>query len=304
LFGKSMAAKPAKGDLGLYSAWNRMGDLKPLEQLHGDAIQDKLRHMYMMTEGHWWSDRVELKSDILQRERLGGIANARGQAWPGNSVSWRFDQPGAAEQVAILLPGATRDHFKVIAYNSADVPLSATMTAWNVTAGRWGMRKIADNGAGETSELDLERSASTRLSFEPHVTTTLEFNLIRAGQPVEERPDLGIGADDVRLKGRQLSVTVHSLGAAAISGGVLRVEDASGNEHPVVRIGHRPQQLPRLSKAAHERGRRVRGSPRRQRLASRAREHHQGSGHRIGAGGAGGAQRAEEMIQSQVALHR
>jgi hypothetical protein len=228
LLGKSMAAKPAKGDLGLYSAWNRTGDLKPLEQLHGDAIQDKLRHMYMMTEGYWWSDRVELKSDILQRERLGGIANARGQAWPGHTVSWRFDRPGAAEQVAILLPGATRDHFRVIAYNSADVPLSATMTGWNVTAGRWGMRQIADDGAGETSELDFERSASTRLSFAPHATTTLEFNLIRAGQPVEERPDLGIGTDDVQVAGRTVRLTVHSLGSVDAPAGIATIEDAAG----------------------------------------------------------------------------
>jgi hypothetical protein len=226
--GKLMAAKPAKSELGLYSTWNRTGDLKPLEQLHADAIQDKLRHMYMMTEGHWWSDRVELKSDILQRERLGGIANARGLAWPGNTVSWRFDKAGAAEQVAILLPGATRDHFKVIAYNSSDEPLSAIMTSWNVTAGRWRASR-ATEGASDAHELDLERSTSTRLSFAPHAATTFEFTLIRAGQPVEQRPDIGIGADDVRVTGRTVRLTVHSLGSVDTPAGTATVEDAGGH---------------------------------------------------------------------------
>jgi hypothetical protein len=50
--------------------------------------------MGMMTDGHWWSDRVEQPSDILQRERLGGIALVRGQYWPGNLVSWRFAEAG------------------------------------------------------------------------------------------------------------------------------------------------------------------------------------------------------------------
>ena len=65
-----------------------------LATLHADAIADKMQHMAMYTEGHWWSDRVEQPSDILQRERLGGIALKRNQTWPGNTVSWRFDTPG------------------------------------------------------------------------------------------------------------------------------------------------------------------------------------------------------------------
>ena len=222
--GKLVAAKPAKGEFGQYSAWNATGDTAPLETLHGAAIQDKLRHMYMYTEGHWWSDRVDQPNEILQRERLGGIALRRNQTYPGNTVSWRFDAPGAAEQVAILLPGATRDHFKVIAYNSSDRPQTATMTTWNVTGGRWRMT----DAAGASSELPLERSASTRVTFPPHATTTLEFALVAAGQPTEQRPDLGIGADDLKLSGRTLRLTVHSLGSFDAPAGLASVEDAAG----------------------------------------------------------------------------
>jgi len=219
------AANPAKGDFGQYAAWNATGDVKPLEALHGDAIQDKLRHMYMYTEGHWWSDRVEQPNEILQRERLGGIALKRNQTYPGNTVSWRFDTPGAAEQVAILLPGATRDHFKVIAYNISDQPQAATMTAWAVTGGRWRMT----DANGVSSELTLERSASTRISFAPHVTTMLDFSLIAPGQPTDQRPDIGIDVDDLKLSGRTLRLTVHSLGSVDAPAGVATVEDAGGH---------------------------------------------------------------------------
>ena len=49
--------------------------------------------------------------------RLGGIALQRDRIYPGNVVSWQFDAPATDESVAILIPEATPDHFKVIAYN-------------------------------------------------------------------------------------------------------------------------------------------------------------------------------------------
>jgi len=226
--GRLMAAKPAKGDFGQYAAWNATGDTRPIEALHGDAIQDKLRHMYMYTEGHWWSDRVEQPSDILQRERLGGIALKRNQTYPGNTVSWRFDKDNAAEQVAILLPGATHDHFKVIGFNTSDQPQAATMTAWNVAPGRWHVTRTAAGAPPQSSDIALERSASTGVSFAPRATTTYEFTLTQPGTPPEQRPDLGIGPDDVHERGQIVRVTVHSLGAIDTGRGVVTLEDGNG----------------------------------------------------------------------------
>ncbi|WP_116090494.1 LamG-like jellyroll fold domain-containing protein [Sphingomonas crusticola] len=226
--GRLVAAKPPKGDFGAYAAWNASGDIKPLEKLHGDAIQDKLRHQYMLTEGHWWSDRVEQPNDLLQRERLGGIALKRNQTYPGNTVSWRFDNDGAAEQVAILLPGATPARFKVVAYNMSDVPQAATMSTWNVTAGRWRMTRSVDGAAAESGDLDLERSGGARVSFPPHATTIYEFSLTQAGTPTEQRPDIGIGTDDLAVSRRTARLTIHSLGGADAPAGVATIEDARG----------------------------------------------------------------------------
>ncbi|MEP7004385.1 MAG: LamG-like jellyroll fold domain-containing protein [Sphingomonas bacterium] len=205
-----------------YAAWSQTGDTKWLEALHADAIADKSEHMYMYTEGHWWSDRVDQPNEVLQRERLGGIALRRNQTWPGNAVSWRFAEAGGAEQVAILVPGATTDHFKVIAWNLDDRAQHADMSAWNVTAGRWKMK-----GPGGERELDLERSASVPVDFAPGATS-LEFTLVKAGVPTDQRADLGIGADDLVVKGRSVTVTVHSLGALDAAGGTVTLEDSAG----------------------------------------------------------------------------
>ena len=224
------AAAAGDGGYALYARWQATGDTAALAKLHADAIADKTSHQYMYTEGHWWSDRVDQPNELLQRERLGGIALRRNQTWPGNTVSWSFARPDAAEQVAILLPGATRDRFRVIAHNLSGQAQAATMTTWNVTAGRWSMQAgtSADDGrtvtpAGAAREVALERSAGVPVSFTPHATTVLDFHLVAAGEPVEQRPDLGIGADDVVVTGARVAVTVHSLGAKPTVDGELRV---------------------------------------------------------------------------------
>jgi hypothetical protein len=96
------------------------------------------------------------------------------------------------------------------------------MSTWNVTAGRW---KV--NGPEGEREVDLERSASIPVDFAPGATT-LEFTLVKPGQPTDQRADLGIGIDDVVVKGRTVTVTVHSLGAVDAPGGTVTLEDGAG----------------------------------------------------------------------------
>ncbi|MGN6268840.1 MAG: LamG-like jellyroll fold domain-containing protein [Sphingomonas sp.] len=224
-WGKTLLGEAATGDdFARYTAWDQTGDLAYLDALHADAIEFKTQHMYMYTEGHWWTDRVAQPSAVLQRERLGGVALWRNQSYPGQTVSWRFADPDAATEVAILLPGATKDAFKVIAYNSSDRPQTATMTTWNVTAGRWRM-----TGPDGSRDLDLDRSASTEVTFAPHQTTEIDFKLVKAGEPTATRPDLGIGSGDVVVTGDTLAVTVHSLGAKPIDGGTVTLAAKDGS---------------------------------------------------------------------------
>lgn len=228
------AGSPTASNLDRYLAWQTTGDKRYLEDLYGEEIRAAAQRMYTQTEGHWWSDRVEVPSEYLQRSRLGGVALKRNWLWPGATVSWRFTEAGAAEQVAILVPGATPSRFKVIAFNTADHPVTASMTGWNVTAGDWRMSSGVDaNGddradAPEARTVPFEKSASLEVTFAPRRTTVLEFELAKAGAPTETRADLGIGAEDLKRVGRSLQVTVHSLGAVDAPAGSVVVEDAAG----------------------------------------------------------------------------
>ena len=49
--------------------------------------------------------------------------------------------------------------------------------------------------------------------------TVLDFALVAPATPVETRPDLGIGRDDVTVAGQRVTVTVHSLGAVPSAAG-------------------------------------------------------------------------------------
>ncbi|MBD9370866.1 LamG-like jellyroll fold domain-containing protein [Xanthomonas sp. XNM01] len=238
-WGKRLVEAADKGSTGFPSvvAWQQTGDKKYLEALYAEGIQAKAQREYMNTDGHWWSDRVEAPSEFLQRTRLGGIALKRNQSWPGHTVSWRFENADAAEQVAILVPGARRDRFKVIGYNLSGKAQRASMTGWNIDAGQWRMTSGIDrdgddtiDGKATTREFTLEKSASVDVVFPAGQTVVMEFELVTPGTPVEQRADLGIGRGDVRVAGESVEVVVHSLGHVGTGSAHAVLEDARGRE--------------------------------------------------------------------------
>jgi hypothetical protein len=215
----------------LYQAWKTSGDTKYLDKVFHDEIVTAEQRMWMMTDAHWWSDRVELFSDTLQRTRLGGMALRRNQLVPGHLVSWRFDTPTAAEDVGILVTGTGETSFMVTAFNLTGKPMHAVMTGWDVSAGQWKMVRAVDGAAEPASEVGLERTSSLDMTFEPGKTTTFAFTLTAAAPPPAKRFDLGIGADDVKpRKGGGIELTVHSLGAQPAPASVAILEDGDGRE--------------------------------------------------------------------------
>ena len=238
-WGKALTASADKGDTGFASvvAWQQSGDKKYLEAMHAEAIQLKAQREYMVTQGHWWSDRVESASEVLQRLRLGGVALERNQSYPGHTVSWRFAREGGAEQVAILMPDARRDRFKVIGYNLDGKAQAATMTGWNVEPGTWRMTWGVDrdgddriDGKASTREFAFEKSAGVDVEFPAGRTVVMEFERVATGEAVEQRPDLGIGRGDVRVAGDAVEVTVHGLGHVGSGAAHAVLEDARGRE--------------------------------------------------------------------------
>lgn len=239
-WGKQLIAEADKGGGSGFAnviAWQQTADKKCLEQMHAEGIQAKAQREYMNTEGHWWSDRVEAPSEFLQRTRLGGIALKRNQSWPGHTVSWRFADDAAAEQVALLVDAPSPERFTVTAYNFSGRKQAVQMTGWNVAAGLWQVRSGIDadgngriDGRPQRREITFEKSMATPLEFVPGKTLLFEFERIQAGTPVSERADLGIGRGDLRIDGDTLHLTVHSLGHVATTTGVAVVRDARGRE--------------------------------------------------------------------------
>ena len=54
------------------AGWDATGNRKLLEEHAGDAIAFKSQHMYMYTEGHWWTDRVDSPTTCCSGSGLAG----------------------------------------------------------------------------------------------------------------------------------------------------------------------------------------------------------------------------------------
>jgi hypothetical protein len=209
-----------KDDYSRHLAWQITGDKRFLEAYYADQIQMSTQRMYLVTEGHWWSDRVRVASAELQRSRLGGVALMRSAIYPGHAISWRFQSPANAESVAMLVPKNTASYLKIIAYNPEIDSVNAIMTAWDMAPGTWqvitGIDEDGDDTADQVidkSSVMLERTRDLKLTFAPGVTTIIELSLKSKAKPMWQRSDLGISTDDIRFAENSVHVTIHNLGS-------------------------------------------------------------------------------------------
>ncbi|HEY4379478.1 MAG TPA: LamG domain-containing protein [Acidobacteriaceae bacterium] len=223
-------------------AWQMTGDTHYLEQVYRAQLEAESDREYINTEGSLWIDRVAdgggFNTGDLQRARLGGIALQRDRIYPGNVISWQFDAPATDESVAILVPEATPDHFKVIAYNLDAAAVKAHMTGWEIDPGKWQITQGTQTDAAtavsgpilnpNTRTTDFERSETLDLTFAPHTTTVLEFKLIDKGTPYWSRPDLGLDPSDVKVDGTHMKVTVHSIGSVDAPASKVVLRDRAG----------------------------------------------------------------------------
>ncbi|WP_263379398.1 LamG domain-containing protein [Granulicella paludicola] len=217
-------------------AWQLTGDTAYLDKVYTAQLHTASDRQFINREGSLWIDRIYFNNGELQRARLGGVALMRNQDFPGNVISWSFeptaDNPTPETSVGILVPIATDDHIKVVAYNLSDTPIKAKMIGAEISPGKWEMKytnsgdDVASSSAPKTVE--FERSSALPITFPPHAYTEVELNLKEKGTPYWERPDLGISSDDVSLEGHTMKVTIHSLGAVDAPDSKLTLRDAAG----------------------------------------------------------------------------
>ena len=256
--GKQIAGGPAPGAAAGQFAWQITGDTRYLEQVYRTQLEAEADREYINTEGSLWIDRVAdgggFNTGDLQRARLGGVVLQRDRIYPGNVVGWQFDAPATDESVAFLIPEATPDHFKIIAYNLDSVPVKAHMTGWEIDPGKWEITQTSQgrSEAGESAvstppegpvfagigpglatvpeshTVDFERSRSLDITFPAHATTELELKLVEKGVPYWSRPDLGIDPGDVKVEGNRMKVTIHSLGSVDAPASTVVLRDRTG----------------------------------------------------------------------------
>src|SRR4030095_4469806 len=137
-----------------------------------------------------------------------------------HAVSWTFAAPANEESTAILIANGTPQALKVAAYNLSQSAVKANLKAWDREPGTWELVQGFDgngddiiDGVATTTTVELERSTTIEVMFQPRVTTIINLKLVAKGTPLWERPDLGISRDDVVVRGTSISLTVHSLGA-------------------------------------------------------------------------------------------
>jgi hypothetical protein len=237
-WGKQIAAStlPQTGsDLNRHIAWQVTGDKRYLEELYADQIKAASLREYINTVGHLWSDRVSVNHNELQRARLGGVATTRNALYPGHAASWKFETPATGESVAILIPDATLNGMKIIAYNLESVPVNAIMTGWDIDPGLWDITQGIDTDGDDTADrgtiawsAELERTADLGLTFAPRATTVINLKLKKKGAPYWTRPDLGIGKDDVTVQGNTVKVKVHSIGSVDAPAATVSLRDRDG----------------------------------------------------------------------------
>jgi hypothetical protein len=75
---------------------------------------------------------------------------------------------------------------------------------------------------------EFERSKSLDIELPPHQTSMIEFQLTEKGVPYWSRPDLGIDPQDVKINGRKVTVTVHSIGAVDAPASQVIFRDNTG----------------------------------------------------------------------------
>lgn len=223
--------------IGKREEWGKpvSSDKRGLEEAYANEIRNATQRMYLNTEGQWWIDRVTVPSTQLQRDRLGGIAEWRQTFYPGHVVSWKFKAPFDGADVAIYIPTSKPDEFTVLVYNTRREPVDASMIGWDVAPGTWDVTIGRDangddlpDGATEKRTVAFERTVGLPLTFAPGTTTVVKMKLATKGTPYWQRPDLGIGPDDVKAGAGEVNVTVHNIGAADAPESEIVLKGADG----------------------------------------------------------------------------
>ncbi len=211
-------------------------DKQRRENSYAGTIQYNSQRMWLATEGFPWDDGPYISYGSIQEDRLGGTPINRGNQFPRHFVSWTFEKPHGAENMAVLVPQPARNSLRIIMFNILNDPQRVNMTGWDVEPGSWEVTEGIDSNGDDTPDTAIttrtvafERTGEIAFTIPPRKNYIIQAELKEKGTPYWSRPDLGIGKDDVRVKDGKVAVTVHNLGSVDSPATAIALVDASGN---------------------------------------------------------------------------
>ncbi|BFM05148.1 LamG domain-containing protein [Halioxenophilus aromaticivorans] len=236
-----------------FARWQATGDTNNIAQLHQRELAMQQTRLPYLTEAEAWTDRVAMPTESLQRSRLGGVAHLRNAYYPGNLVSWQFNQKNdlknnteswrqvevSGEDVAILFAINKPTEMTFLAYNFKDTPIVASATGWDVEHGIWSVTSNAREQGLDTERqapsVEFGRARTVDISLPPHQLQMVTLKRQSALSPVNSYPDIGIEPGDInnidRANGRlAFDVTIHSLGSVPTPPGLLLIKNSAGEK--------------------------------------------------------------------------
>jgi hypothetical protein len=202
------------------------------EQIKNLAV---LEHPH--TVGSIWIDRIYANTNVLQTDRLGGVALARiRQIYPQHYLSWEIAEPADYRSLAFFVPAAAPDSIQVIAFNLEKETVHAGMKLWNILPGKWSIVTGLDSDDDQHMDQEtsreiryLERGSELNLSFASRTHTLVSLQLVEpAHTTYSQRADLAISSAGLHIEENKVTVRVYSQGGMASPETILELKDASG----------------------------------------------------------------------------
>lgn len=221
-----------------YQRYMATNDLEGLVQCVEAAAKAMRTNFRLMTEEQLQTDRAGLPAT---RETIGAYTGAihtwRDSLMPTMAVTWEAPDT----DFAALVVASTQERLRVWVYSFHDQPVRFGLRLWQLRPGEYELMH-GTILAGESTNLRYEWSEPEVLTVRRRADTcaaripgrtayAVDLRLLRPVQRPELLPDVGIADRDIAVAPEgPISVTVHSLGSAAIPDMdvVLEVPEGSG----------------------------------------------------------------------------
>lgn len=210
--------------------WEAAGD----EKAAVEALEACVRKLRLTFEAHTWAepinDRIWAPDHPLIVMAQGEMSHERNQIWPRHYVSY-----SGLSELAAWVRKKSNTSLRVWIYSFAPHAEQGSVRVWRTPLGRYRVRFGPDANAdeqvdsGEATTRTLHHAADIPLRVPPRQLCLLEIDLLqRSAEDFWKRPDLGLSADDVKIEGGKVEITVHNLGNSPADAVDVALVDATG----------------------------------------------------------------------------